>query len=91
MGAEIINEIQNPNQLRNKYIFSAKVVDVNDPLMLNRVRVSFDPPIEGRNNQSILDSINNVIDGKRTKTDDNRDLLPEFKWSKIDSFCFLPF
>ena len=73
----------------NKYIWAAVVSENDDPLMLNRVRVSFNTsPIDGDNNTSILKSVPDTYDGKPTKNGD--DLLPEFKWSKIDPFCFLP-
>jgi len=78
------------NNLDNKYIWSARVLDNQDPLMLNRIRVYFDTQIDGRNNQSILDSVPDRINNKNTKTDDKTDLIPEFKWSKFDPFCFLP-
>ena len=77
-------------KLSEKIIWSGLVTDNEDPLMLNRVRVSFDSSVDGQSNQSILDSIPEVIDGKKTKTSDNTDLTDEFKWSKIDPFCFLP-
>jgi len=78
------------NNLEYKYIWSARVLDNKDPLMLNRIRVYFETQIDGRNNQSILDSVPDRIESKNTKTDDKSDLLPEFKWSKFDPFCFLP-
>lgn len=72
---------------KNKRIFStAKVIDVEDPLLLGRVRVLFDT----ENNKSILDSIPSTKGGKRTKTKNNQDLLPQFKWSDIDKFCCVP-
>lgn len=70
----------------SRLFWFAKVVDVDDPLMLNRVRVQF----ETYNNTAVLDSIVDNKDGKTTKTTDGIDLLPEFKWSEIDSFCCLP-
>lgn len=76
------------DKLRKRMMWSGFVVDNNDPLGVNRVRLSFDETIDGRNNKSILDSIPNVIDGKETK--EGNDLKQEFKWSKIDYFCFLP-
>lgn len=78
------------NNLETKYIWSARVSDNKDPLMLNRVRVYFDTQIDGKTYQSILDSVPDRIDNKDTKTKDKTDLVPEFKWSKIDPFCFLP-
>jgi len=74
------------NPYENKWMWSARVSDNNDPLMLNRVRVYFDT----ENNQTILDGIPNTYNNKSTKTEDGKDLKPEFKWTKIDSFCFLP-
>lgn len=71
---------------RQRIFWFATVSDNNDPLLLNRVRVKFDT----ENNQAILDAIPNTKDGKNTKTADKTDLLPEFKWSNIDSFCCLP-
>lgn len=73
-----------------KFLFPAKVIDNNDPLMLNRVRVTYVTPVDDINNTSMLNAVPNIIDGKKTKTEDNTDLLPEFKWSKDDPFCFLP-
>jgi hypothetical protein len=64
----------------------ATVVDTDDPLMLNRVRVQFDT----QNNVAILNSIPDNISGKKTKNASGTDLLPEFKWTEIDTFCFLP-
>ena len=74
------------NPLENKWMWSARVSDNNDPLMLNRIRVYFDT----ENNQTILDGIPNTYNNKSTKTEDGKDLKPEFKWTKIDPFCFLP-
>lgn len=73
-----------------KFIWSAKVVDNKDPLLLNRIRVSFDTPINGINDESILKSVPDTFEGKKTKNDSKTDMLPEFKWTKIDPFCFLP-
>lgn len=67
-----------------RHLWFAQVVDVQDPLLLNRVRVKFDT----LNNIAILNAIPNTLNGKTTKSGD--DLLPEFKWSEIDSFCCLP-
>ena len=69
-----------------KIMWAGRVSDNNDPLMLNRVRVYFDT----ENNQTILDGIPDTYNNKSTKTDDGKDLKPEFKWTKIDPFCFLP-
>ena len=74
------------NPRENKWMWSARVSDNNDPLMLNRIRVYYDTV----NNQTILDGIPNTYNNKSTKTDDGKDLKPEFKWTKIDPFCFLP-
>ena len=74
------------NSYNKKIMWSARVSDNNDPLMLNRVRVYFDT----ENNQTILDGIPDTYNNKSTKTDDGKDLKPEFKWTKIDPFCFLP-
>jgi hypothetical protein len=74
------------NSYNKKIMWSARVSDNNDPLMLNRVRVSFDT----ENNQTILDGIPDTYNNKSTKTDDGKDLKPEFKWTRIDPFCFLP-
>jgi hypothetical protein len=79
------------NQLSNKFIWTGIVKDNDDPSCLNRVRVTFDSLIDGRSNQAILDSVPNTWENKKTKNDDNTDLLPEFKWSKIDPFLCLPF
>ena len=79
------------NQLSNKFIWTGIVKENDDPSCLNRVRVTFDSLIDGRSNQSVLNSVPNVWEGKKTKNDDNTDLLPEFKWSKIDPFVCLPF
>lgn len=68
----------------NRILWFAKVKDVNDPLMLNRVRVDFGTT----NNEAILNAIPNTKNGKETK--EGGDLKPEFKWSEIDSFCCLP-
>ena len=73
-----------------KIMWSARVSDNNDPLMLNRVRVSFDTPNNTAINEAILKSVPNTYNNKSTKTDDGKDLKPEFKWTKIDPFCFLP-
>jgi hypothetical protein len=40
-----------------KYIYTGVVKDVQDPLMLNRVRVFFDTTTDGLNNSAILDSV----------------------------------
>jgi hypothetical protein len=91
MADLLSKSLQNNNtQSESKFIWSAKVVSNTDPLMLNRVRVSFDTPINGANDQSILDSVPNIYEGKDTKNNEKTDLLPEFKWTKIDPFCFLP-
>jgi hypothetical protein len=74
------------NSYDNKIMWPGRVSDNNDPLMLNRVRVYFDT----ENNQTILDGIPDTYNNKSTKTDDGKDLKPEFKWTKIDPFCFLP-
>ena len=74
------------NSYENKIMWPGRVSDNNDPLMLNRVRVYFDT----ENNQTILDGIPDTYNNKSTKTDDGKDLKPEFKWTKIDPFCFLP-
>jgi hypothetical protein len=58
--------------------------------MLNRVRVSFNTQIDGKDNTSILNGVPDTFNGKPTKNEAKDDLLPEFKWSKIDPFCFLP-
>jgi hypothetical protein len=79
------------NQLSNKFIWTGIVKDNDDPSCLNRVRVTFDSLIDGRSNQSVLDAVPNTWEGKKTKNDDNTDLLPYFKWSKIDPFVCLPF
>lgn len=71
---------------RQRIFWFATVSDNKDPLLLNRVRVKFDT----ENNQAILDAIPNTKGSKNTKNSDNTDLLPEFKWSDIDSFCCLP-
>ena len=78
------------NQFNRKYIWTAVVIENEDPLMLNRIRVRFDSPLDSINVQSILDSVPDKYNNKSTKNNDNTDLLPEFKWSKIDPFCFLP-
>lgn len=69
---------------KNRILWFAKVKDVDDPLMLNRVRVDFGT----KNNESILNAIPNTKNGKETK--EGGDLKPEFKWTEIDSFCCLP-
>lgn len=74
----------------SKYIWSAFVKENDDPLMLNRVRVSFNTQIDGKDNTSILNGVPDTFNGKPTKNEAKDDLLPEFKWSKIDPFCFLP-
>jgi hypothetical protein len=71
-----------------KFIYTGKVKSVNDPLMMNRVRVSFDTIIDNANDQSILDGVPDTYDGKETK--DSGDLKPEFQWTKLDPFCCLP-
>jgi len=71
-----------------KYIYTGVVKDVQDPLMLNRVRVFFDTTTDGLNNSAILDSVPNTYNGVETKIDG--DLKPEFKWTPMDPFCFLP-
>jgi len=76
--------------INKKFLFPARVIDNQDPLMLNRVRVSYDTQVDGMNNTSILQSIDDVINGKKSKNENKTDLLPEFKWSKNDPFCFLP-
>ena len=70
-----------------KYIYTGVVKDVQDPLMLNRVRVFFDTTTDGLNNSAILDSVPNTYNGVETKIDG--DLKPEFKWTPMDPFCFL--
>lgn len=74
------------NEENKKIFFFGTVNEVNDPLMVNRIRVLFDDV----NNKSVLDSIPDTKNGKRTKNEDGSDLLPEFKWTEIDNFCFLP-
>lgn len=74
--------------MNGKYIYTGVVKDVEDPLMLNRVRVFFDTTTEGLNNNAILDSVPNTYNGIETKIDG--DLKPEFKWTAMDPFCFLP-
>jgi hypothetical protein len=71
-----------------KIIYTAKVKSVQDPLMLNRVRVTFDTTIDGSNDKSILEGVPNTYDGKETKEGD--DLKPEFQWGLLDPFCCLP-
>jgi len=73
-----------------KFLFPAKVIDNEDPLMLNRVRVSFETPVDDMNNTSLLRAVSDIINGKQSKNENKTDLLPEFKWSKDDPFCFLP-
>lgn len=74
--------------MSKKYIYTGIVKDVDDPLMLNRVRIFFDTTTEGLNNTAILESVPNTYNGIETKIDG--DLKPEFKWSAMDPFCFLP-
>jgi hypothetical protein len=74
------------NLEERRIMWFGTVIDNTDPLMLNRVRIKFDQ----KNNEDILRAIPNTYKGKTTKTKDGADLLPEFKWSDIDSFCFLP-
>jgi hypothetical protein len=69
----------------NKIIWSAFVLSNNDPLLLNRVRVSFNTKIDDRNNEDILKGVPKIY-----KTEDGGDLLPNEKWGKNDPFCFLP-
>lgn len=75
-----------PNPDTRRIFTTAKVIDVNDPLLLGRVRVNFD----NKNNSEILKSIPSTKGNKKTKTKDNSDLLPEFKWSDIDKFVCQP-
>lgn len=69
------------NTEQNRIFWFATVVDNEDPLMLNRVRVKFDT----LNNESILNSVTGD-----TKTEDGKDLLPQFKWTEIDPFVLMP-
>jgi hypothetical protein len=82
MNTENNNNIIKPNPEYRKIFSTAKVIDVDDPLLLGRVRVLFD----NMNNSEILKSIQSTKDGKRTKTKNNKDLLPQYKWSDIDKF-----
>ncbi len=70
----------------NKRLWTGHVIDNNDPLMVNRVRVQFDTS----NNEAILKGVPEYIDNKKTIADDGKDLNPEFKWTSIDPFVFLP-
>ena len=79
------------NQLSNKFIWTGIVEDNEDPSCLNRIRVKFDSLIDTTNYQSILNSVPDFWEGKKTKNDDNTDIIPYFKWSKIDPFICLPF
>jgi hypothetical protein len=73
---------------KNKTLFSGIVVDNEDPMKLNRVRVQIDT----EHHESIIYSVPDTYNGKPTKdlTKIPVDLLPEFKWTKIDPLCFLP-
>lgn len=71
-----------------KFIYTGIVKENDDPLMLNRVRVYFDSTVSGLNNETILNSVPDTYEGSETKKDG--DLVPKFKWSVIDPFCFLP-
>lgn len=75
-----------PDPDARRIFTTAKVIDTNDPLLLGRVRVKFD----NKNNSEILKSIPNTKNNKNTKTKDNSDLLPEFKWTDIDKFVCQP-
>lgn len=70
----------------NKRLWTGHVIDNNDPLMVNRVRVQFDT----NNNEAILKGVPEYVDNKKTIADDGKDLNPEFKWTSIDPFVFLP-
>lgn len=74
---------------QNKNLWSAIVIDNNDPMKLNRVRVQFDTEFY----DPIINSVPDTINGKETKdkTKTPVDLVPEFKWSKFDPLCCLPF
>jgi hypothetical protein len=74
------------NNYENKRLWTGYVVDNNDPLMVNRVRVQFDTT----NNEAILKSVPEYVNNKKTISDDGKDLNPEFKWTSIDPFVFLP-
>ena len=74
------------NNYENKRLWTGYVVDNEDPLMVNRVRVQFDT----RNNEAILKGVPEYVDNRKTIADNGKDLNPEFKWTSIDPFVFLP-
>ena len=74
------------NNYENKRLWKGYVVDNEDPLMVNRVRVQFDT----RNNEAILKGVPEYVDNRKTIADNGKDLNPEFKWTSIDPFVFLP-
>ena len=78
------------SKIEKKFIWSARVEDVEDPLQVGRIRVRFDTLIDGSNNAAILKSVPSTVDGKPTLTTDGKELMPEFKWTKYDPFMFLP-
>lgn len=78
------------DKLSQKIMWAGFVVDNDDPLMLNRVRINFDTLVDGQSTQSILEAIPDSINGEDTKNSDRTDLLDSWKWTYIDSFCFLP-
>lgn len=69
----------------DKILEPAYVIDNQDPLLLNRVRVNFSVQLDGKSNESILNSVPKIY-----KLDDGSDLKPEEKWGKHDPFVFIP-
>jgi hypothetical protein len=70
----------------NRIMSFGTVIDVNDPLLLNRVRVDFN--LERK--ESILKSIDTTYQNKNILNNDKSDVRQEFKWTEVDPFCFLP-
>ena len=69
----------------SKIINIATIINVEDPLVLNRIRCQFDD----ENTEAILKAIPPTKNGKSTKTATGQ-LKPEFFWTEIDYFCVLP-
>jgi len=61
--------------MSHKIIQPAYVIDVNDPLLLNRVRVKFRVQIDDKNNDSILNGVPNKY--KSSYSYGRVDLSPE--------------